>query len=451
MQPKRKLSVGRTNEHEEQNALVQRILSSPLFEKSHRLCKFLQYICDRALSGHPEEVHEQLIGYHVFDRAVDYNPNDDNIVRVSARHLRSKLREYFETYGREEQWFVEIPKGGYLPVFRKRVRESLPVSEVAANTNKPRVRFLRMPSAALVTLAFVLLLLIAWDWTGQRMALNAASSTPERNFIADLLTPSRGSAEIVVSDSALVLMETLTGHQFTLAQYADRAYLSFPKKFAEDSEISHFWGILRTRQISNVGDEEAAHRVLGSVAGHLTSFFIRNARNVTARDFMRGDSILLGSSFSNPWTQLFTEHLNFKFVPDKRGAPCKIRNRHPLAGEQKTYSLELDGAGNGVSYARVALVSNLTHTGRVLLIAGLDMESTEAAADFLLNPSFTQEILHVLGTGNPTRIPNFELLLETSSLVGTPNSARIIAYRVYGGKSKKLIHHNSFKIRYIIP
>ena len=88
---------------DEIRALVGRILASPVFEKSARLRDFFRYICDRTLNGHPEEVHEQLIGHHVFNRPINYNPADENIVRVSARQLRTKLREYFDTDGQGDR------------------------------------------------------------------------------------------------------------------------------------------------------------------------------------------------------------------------------------------------------------------------------------------------------------------------------------------------------------
>lgn len=77
--------------------LVERILASTVFEKSARLRDFLWCICDRTLDGHPEEVHEHLIGHRVFNSPINYNPADENVVRVSARQLRTKLLEYFDT------------------------------------------------------------------------------------------------------------------------------------------------------------------------------------------------------------------------------------------------------------------------------------------------------------------------------------------------------------------
>ncbi|HVB29856.1 MAG TPA: hypothetical protein VNG91_08615 [Terriglobia bacterium] len=380
--------------YEEVRALVERILASPVFEKSARLRDFLRYICDRALEGHPEEVHEQLIGHRVFNRPTNYNPADENIVRVSARQLRTKLHEYFDTDGQGERWLVEIPKGGYLPVFRDRGSPSEPSGKV--NTVKPI-----QPAAP-------------------------------ASFVADLFAVSEQHLQIVVSDSALVLMQTLVRHRFTLEQYADRSYRDFPQELSDCPDLRSFWNFLGTRQLLNIGDMGAANRFLISMRGRRPHAVIRNARNMTARDFMSGNFVLLGSSYSNPWTQLFFDRrLNFQFAADELGGESEIRNLVPGPEERGMYSSKEKLWESGVTYAHIALLPNLTHTGRVLLIAGISMEATEAAAGFLLNPSSSQEVLHVLGTTNTAHIPDFELLLETSALEGTPNSARLIAHRVY--------------------
>jgi hypothetical protein len=379
---------------EEIRALVGRILASSVFEKSARLRDFLQYICDRALDGHPEEIHEQLIGHHVFNRPINYNSADENIVRVCARQLRTKLHEYFDTDGQGERWVVEIPKGGYVPVFHDRGLLDYPSDRVSAGT-----QIHRMPSA---------------------------------NFIADLFGVSRDPLQIVVSDSALVLMQTLVRHRFTLEQYADRNYRHFPQELADHPGIRSFWDFLGTRQLSNIGDMGAATRILLSMQGRRSNVTIRNARNMTARDFMKGNFVLLGSSYSNPWANLFFERrLNFQFAADEAGGESELHDLLPRPGEQDVYSSRGRVWEGGLSYAHVALVSNLTNTGRVLLVAGISMEATEAAAGFLLNPSSSQELLNILGAANPGHAPDFELLLETMALEGAPNSARLIAHRVY--------------------
>jgi len=410
---------------EEQRALVDRILASSLFEKSSRLSDFLRYICDRALNGHPEEVREQFIGHHVFGRPIDYNPADDNIVRVSARHLRAKLREYFQTEGRNERWLVEIPKGGYLPVFRERQPRAptvIPVRTDARSNPKP---LLRNWNVVLAISAVVLLFLGAWGWKRAQKGMPPARQAPTASPILDFFGGSPGPVQIILSDSALVLMQDLAGRQFGLASYEDRTYRNFPKKLLGRPGLGHYWNLLASRQISNVGDEEAGSRFLASMLAQGSNVAIRNARNMTARDFMSGNFILLGSAYSDPWTQLFTKDLNFQIAGNE------IRNLNPSKAEKREYLPEQRESGNSLSYARVALVPNLTNTGRVLLVAGLGMQSTEATSDFLLDPSSTRKLQQIIGAGNLSRLPSFELLLQTSKIAGAPKTARIVASRVY--------------------
>lgn len=380
--------------HGELRALVDRILVSSVFEKSARLRDFFRYICERTLEGHPEEVHEQLIGHHVFKRPINYNPADENIVRVSARQLRTKLREYFDTEGQGEQWLVEIPKGGYLPVFCDRGSQSISGAQIG-----PRARgYPRIPA----------------------------------NFVTDLFGASQEPLQIVVSDSALVLMQALVRRRFTLGEYAGRSYRDFPRELSGYPDMHLFWDLLGTRQLSNIGDVGAATRILVSMQGCGTNVAVRNARNMTARDFMRGNFVLLGSAYSNPWAHLFSDRrLNFHFASDEPGGESEIRNLLPHPEESGVYSSRGRMWEGGVSYAHIALVSNLTNTGRVLLVAGISMEATEAAAGYLLNPSSHKEIMKILSIAAAAHSPDFELLLETMALEGTPNSARLIAHRVY--------------------
>lgn len=104
-------------EDDERWRVALRVAASPSFSKSARLHDFLLYVCEKALSGHAGEIREQLIGVEVFNRKPDYNPGEDNIVRVEARELRKRLDRYFTGNGAREPFRIRIPKGSYVPVF----------------------------------------------------------------------------------------------------------------------------------------------------------------------------------------------------------------------------------------------------------------------------------------------------------------------------------------------
>jgi len=119
---------------EECRALVERILASPEFRRATRLRGFLTYVVDRKLTGCPEEITETLIGHRVFGRAATYNPGEDSIVRTEARTLRQRLERYFAGAGASEPVALEIPRGGYVPVFQSRagVTASAPAPSIPA-------------------------------------------------------------------------------------------------------------------------------------------------------------------------------------------------------------------------------------------------------------------------------------------------------------------------------
>src|ERR1700761_8962501 len=97
--------------------LTLRIAASGLLGRSGLLSEFLLYIVDRSVRGLYSEITEQRIGVCVFGRAEDYDPNDDNIVRSYARKLRKRIDEYFASEGSAETLRLEIPRGGYSPIF----------------------------------------------------------------------------------------------------------------------------------------------------------------------------------------------------------------------------------------------------------------------------------------------------------------------------------------------
>src|ERR1700681_1685524 len=99
---------------------IDRILASRWFSRSERLCRFVRFSANHALSHRADRLKEYLVGVEVFDRGPAYDPRIDPIVRVEARRLRAKLKAYYASTGRDDQLRIEFPKGSYSPVFRFR-------------------------------------------------------------------------------------------------------------------------------------------------------------------------------------------------------------------------------------------------------------------------------------------------------------------------------------------
>ena len=98
---------------------LSRILESSIFVQSDRLGRFLRYTVETTLAGDAETLKEYLIGTEVYDRKPPYHPSVDSIVRSEARRLRTKLKEYYESVGRNDSVFIYYRPGSYVPAFRR--------------------------------------------------------------------------------------------------------------------------------------------------------------------------------------------------------------------------------------------------------------------------------------------------------------------------------------------
>ncbi len=93
------------------------MLASPQFAEARRMQRFLEYVVRQTLEGAAADIKEYAIGVEVFDRPDDYDPRIDSIVRVEARRLRRKLREYYAGPGKHDDLVISLPEGSYVPSF----------------------------------------------------------------------------------------------------------------------------------------------------------------------------------------------------------------------------------------------------------------------------------------------------------------------------------------------
>jgi TolB-like protein/Tfp pilus assembly protein PilF len=98
---------------------LDRILASKAFRQVDRLQRFLSFIVTETLGGHGDNLKEFLIGVEVFGKESSFDPRMDPIVRVQARRLRARLTRYYREEGRGDEILVELPKGGYAPLFQQ--------------------------------------------------------------------------------------------------------------------------------------------------------------------------------------------------------------------------------------------------------------------------------------------------------------------------------------------
>lgn len=99
---------------------LQRVVTGVTFRQVDRLKRFLNFIVSESLAGRGDQLKEYVIGVQVFDKDSSFDPRADPIVRVQARRLRARLVRYYREEGGADPILIELPKGGYAPVFRNR-------------------------------------------------------------------------------------------------------------------------------------------------------------------------------------------------------------------------------------------------------------------------------------------------------------------------------------------
>jgi hypothetical protein len=118
-----------TPTEEEIRVAVEHIVLSSPFRRSPQLVAFIRFVVEAALGGKAEYIKSYTIGVEALGRGESFNPQVDPIVRVEAARIRRALANYFAREGAGRSIVVEIPLGGYVPVFRRRkYRRSIAIS-----------------------------------------------------------------------------------------------------------------------------------------------------------------------------------------------------------------------------------------------------------------------------------------------------------------------------------
>ena len=404
---------------------VQRIAASYLFHRATRARELLLYLADRSLYGSSEEITETQIAEKVFGRK-EFNPVEDNIVRATVRQLRFKLKEYFETEGKGETWIAELPRGSYHISFSRRTTEPPVTAPAAPEWPRPRRRFSSSAPLFATVSALALCSTVAAIVLGIRYHSQVVSQ--HSPALMDLLVAnSKHTTQVVVIDSALVLLQSFAGKNVELNEYAARTYL--PRLNALIGFLpENARELLDSRQITSFSDVEIA-AAISREYGNVYPIRIRHARSLNVRDFQNGDHfVLIGSPLANPWVALFNDVLNFQFE-NRSGSWPVIRNRKPRPGEQAIYGETAGYDEAGPQYAHIAVLHNKLGAGRIALIAGTSMEGTEAAGRAFLDAGFANSLKRVFQVERLVDLPDFEVLLKTVGVGGAGYGAQIVATR----------------------
>jgi hypothetical protein len=440
------LDGGRTLDPVLCDAAIDRILDSRYFAKAQLLSSFLRFVWQRSLAQDAPRVTEQEIGVKVFRRQPGYDPGEDNIVRNYARQLRRRIEEYYTHEGQKETLRLEMPRGGYVPVFVEAPvhppgisrPEGIHATLVAPLSPEPgpapsspsREQDSPVRSGSLAAWRL-------WLWGLTAIVLVAASGWAVTHFhprfagLPPLDNDSAGAiwrevfrhgqnTYMVPADTGFVMIQEMSRRTFSLAEY---------ETWPGVEQFDHIYtSYLKAQQYTSVLDLRIISQIERRPEAEPARFIVCSARNLKVENLNEGNAVLLGSIFSNPWVAVVEPQLNFRFVYDLSSNRSWIRNLHPQNGEQTLYSADWNSYSHG-TFAVLALVPNLNKTGHILLIQGLDGAGTEAATEMLFSVNGLRPIVAAARRSDGS-LRGFEVLLQATSLESHATDSRIIAYRI---------------------
>lgn len=429
--------------------LAQRVAGSRHFARSRLLSHFLLYIVAETLENRRENITEHQIGVRVFDRPSSYRSVEDNIVRNYARQLRRRLSDYFSAEGRNESLKIEIPLGGYIPQFVESAegltgpenRFGLSTDESTSLKSGPlnsrvqsRVRALRqsLPGALQFSpwlrpalFGVYTVAIIAATWLVAWLALQShPASDPARQLWNALFVPT-ANTYIVPPDSGFNILEDMSHRSLSLADYMKGVSLDLP-----NAEIQqHADQDLRTQQYTDFVSMQIVATLARQPQYNPQRVLLRFPRDLRLNDLKTANAILIGSPTSNPWASLLDANTNFRIEPGAGMESATIVNAKPNKGEAPAYASHWNEPAHE-TYALILFMPNLSGTGHVLVIEGLDVAGTEAASELLFNPESIAPFIHSIQGPDGTPRP-FEILLRATSIQSNAEGTQIIATRVH--------------------
>jgi serine/threonine-protein kinase len=135
---------------------LEKILRWEPFARADRLSRFLRFTVEQVLENPVPVLKEYVIALEVFDKPKDFDPRLDPIVRVEARRLRGRLREYYESAGKNDEVLIVFGRSGYTPAFTFRNLKAVdPPPIFKHDARPPKQHFRASDPVALAVLPFL--------------------------------------------------------------------------------------------------------------------------------------------------------------------------------------------------------------------------------------------------------------------------------------------------------
>jgi len=438
---------------EEKVEQLGRLLESRALHGAENLRSFLQYIAYRAIEHQEGQLKEYTIATDVFGRTKDFDSRTDSVVRVQAKRLREKLKDYYDTEGKSDRVLIDLPKGHYNVVFSYTApkpaettdRDSEITGEDGPRPPQPaeqaqpaqtgRGKIARM--APFVVSAALMVAVVALAFSNRdlrKQNQEAASRAGEASYgiVWEPLLKSSTPVMLILSnppvyrfsnaaDPGVLLQNSveLTPEQgkWIADTLKDRLVVKqkpFPRL------------VLSYRDYTGMGEAIGLYGLTDLLRSAGKSVTLKQSRTVSAEDMKSNNVIILGSVWSNVWSEKLPVREDFSHSPN-----ATIENNNPMPGEEKEYKPKFNEQTGELieDYALITVKPGVTSENILMTLGGVKSEGTQAAAEYVTR----KEYLNVLDqrlqqlSGNAGRPKYFQALLRVDVDNGIPTTLSIVA------------------------
>jgi hypothetical protein len=409
---------------------LRHVLASQTFHGSKRCQQFLEYVCDKSLTGEVGALKERSIAIAVFGRHPDTaGHSEDTIVRVSARELRKRLAQYYiTTEGAASPIVIELPSGSYAPEFHYAKSagsknaipiETLHVPEGLASP-LPRApgRFRFIVAGICVTLAVAL---------AAGFARWRASNSPDSAFERFWAPVFHSSDPLLIGVGHPIVYQP--SHRAAMLNAQRLPFSPFPVQRALDLPPDQLTGsdiIPVFNQFVGFGDMVAANEVSQMLAHRSRTVRLMLASSIPFADLRQSQTYLIGS-VSNHWTMELGQSWRFRFGWTEERQPEFIDT---LPGSKREWTIpSQDDGSTPEDYSMICRIRN-SPTGMLLIVsAGIKQFGTEAAGRILADPAALGTILNKLPAGWEEK--NLQVILHMKVIGNTPAQPELVAWHVW--------------------
>jgi hypothetical protein len=398
----------------EKQECLQAVLTSATFARSTQLRALLRYICERDMAGQAHDLTEYQIAVDVLGRRKNVDLAEDASVRNRAYELRQRLEKYYTTEQPHPGIRIEIPRGGYLPLYTRHPAAAEPGPEPPAEPRKTgRVKW--VVAAGCLVAGFAAGLLLA-------PAPHPASILKEA--WGPLADPSGDLLVVIATNMHMLVRPHIAPHSRRLPAPDEVYPLYGPQRplapgaplYMEPAPLSIPLGeVAATATLTNLRTAfGGGYQILPESEAPVAALRGRNA-------------VLIGSGTNSQAATALLRNLPFTIDYTPNDQFAVLDRRKPPGQNQLFLSQPTGDPVATVLYGLLTVITSADSQGapkRTVVVSGSSSAGVQAAVEFFCSPLHMRELKdRLLASGLKSLPPTYQVVVRCKT-----SGVRLLSY-----------------------